>query len=238
MNARKFDNVMAVFSAILLLIALILATNANAWTPKPKPDPAAKQTQTQKQAQSQDQYQGQQQQANSKASSKSVASSEAVNEGNSLSVNSEAGPADLVLVPNNNTETCLRVFGFAWGNKDASGMLGIPWRSGKCDYEQAADDAFAAGERETGWFWKCQNKNLYKRFRDEGESRDKAAEDCLARMVGPITMQRQYDALKDDYNFMMNEKKVEREQLQQTIQQTRDDCAESNERVLEACVSK
>jgi len=84
-------------------------------------------------------------------------------EGGDTSTVFEASAPDIVLVPNNNTESCLRVFGIMFSNQQGGGGLGIPWRSKKCDYEQAADDAFAQGEQKLGWYWKCQNPNLYKR---------------------------------------------------------------------------
>ena len=95
----------------------------------------------------------------------------------------ENNSSNVVLVPNNNTESCVRVWGIAFGKDGSSGALGIPWRSAKCDFEQAADDAFAAGERDLGWFWKCHNKNLYKQFRGKDESKESAIDDCHARML-------------------------------------------------------
>lgn len=242
MENERENNFMLLF-VIGLVVWLLILIAAPAHAGKPKP-PVTNQEQGQSQHQGQGQAQGQKQtsKASSDAYSNSLAISDssATNEGNSLSVNTvnESGPADLVLVPNNNTESCLRVFGLAWGNKDASGMLGIPWRSGKCDYEQAADDAFAAGERETGWFWKCQNKNLYKRFRDKGESRQKASQDCFDKMVGPITVRRQLQAAEDQLAFIENERRIERENNVIERNRIQEDCSESNKRVLEACVSK
>lgn len=95
----------------------------------------------------------------------------------------ENNSSNVVLVPNNNTENCLRVWGIAFGKDGSSGALGVPWRSKACDYEQAADDAFAGGERDLGWFWKCHNKNLYKPFRSKDESVDSAIADCHTRML-------------------------------------------------------
>lgn len=82
---------------------------------------------------------------------------------NSQTVNMDAAPV-VTFVPNNNTENCLRVIGLSFANSSGGGGLGWPYRSKKCDYEQAADDAFAQGQFKIGWYWKCQNKNLYKRF--------------------------------------------------------------------------
>ncbi len=95
-------------------------------------------------------------------------------EGDSVENNS----SNVVLVPNNNTESCVRVFGLAFGKNGESGAIGWPWRSRACDFEQAADDAFAAGERNLGWFWKCQNKNVARPFKLEGMSWDDAKMKC------------------------------------------------------------
>ena len=95
----------------------------------------------------------------------------------------ENNSSNVVLVPSNNTESCVRVWGIAFGKDGTSGALGIPWRSKRCDLEQAADDAFAGGERDLGWFWKCHNKSLYKAFQSKGESAESAIDDCHTRML-------------------------------------------------------
>ena len=95
----------------------------------------------------------------------------------------ENNSSNVVLVPSNNTESCVRVWGIAFGKDGTSGALGIPWRSKRCDLEQAADDAFAGGERDLGWFWKCHNKSLYKAFQSKGESPESAIDDCHTRML-------------------------------------------------------
>ena len=124
--------------------------------------------------------------ANSDATSDATADAQSSNEGNELKVEGdtvENNSSTVVLVPNNNTESCVRVFGLAFGKNGESGAIGIPWRSKKCDFEQAADDAFAGGERDLGWFWKCQNKNLYKQFQSKDESVESAISDCHTRML-------------------------------------------------------
>ncbi len=96
----------------------------------------------------------------------------------------ESSNTNVVLVPNNNTEHCLRVWGISFGNGNGGGGIGVPYRSKKCDYEQAADDAFAAGERSLGWWWKCQNPSLHKRWRIKGEEDQYLAADrCHAFMM-------------------------------------------------------
>ena len=127
----------------------------------------------------------------------------------------ENNSSNVVLVPNNNTESCVRVFGLAFGRNGESGALGVPWRSKACDYEQAADDAFAAGERELGWFWKCQNKNLYKIFIRDGIDADEAKNICHQKAVGEIgnlrtikNLQRRLDASEEYAEFLKSHKDV------------------------------
>ncbi len=200
-------------------------------------------TNNRNQDQAQDQAQEQAQSQSAEAigiGGDAAAAAEAINEGNSLAVNQnyESGPADAVLVPNNNTENCLRVIGLMFGNKDGSGMLGLPFRSKKCDFEQAADDAFAGGERELGWFWKCHNPNLYRQFRDPREKRPKMIDDCVKRMVGPITIQRRLEAANDQLKFIENERKIERQNYIDTREQLKQDCAEALDRQHQTCMEK
>lgn len=150
----------------------------------------------------------------------------------------ENNSSTTVLVPNNNTESCVRVWGLAFGRNGESGALGIPWRSKKCDYEQAADDAFAAGERELGWFWKCQNPNLYKSFKDKGETSEQAQQDCHARMVGGVTALKTIDTLREHLEFEREERMIERDQARESRERLELACEESKDRILEACVSK
>lgn len=152
--------------------------------------------------------------------------------GNEFSVEGdrvENNSSNVVLVPNNNTESCIRVWGFAWGENGTSGALGVPWRSKACDYEQAADDAFAAGERELGWYWKCHNKTLYKPFLSRGKDTTRDEENvaaisaCHARAVGEITKNDTIANLRNQLEFLQNEQAIEREK-----------CKESKDRINEA----
>lgn len=204
------------------------------------------QDQHQGQEQDQDQHQGQEQgqhqsNANDVSIENAAAGGSAVNEGNEqnieISSNYEGGPADLVLVPNNNTERCLRVFGFSFGNKDGSGMLGVPWRSDACDYEAAADDAFAAGERELGWFWKCQNKSLARRFKDKGEDWDTARSQCHSQMVGEVTSLRTIETLREQLTASEDLRRIERERHEELTTELNQLCEESKDRIAAACVS-
>lgn len=145
--------------------------------------------------------------------------------------NVENNSSTVVLVPNNNTESCVRVFGLAFGKDGSSGALGVPWRSAACDFEQAADDAFAAGERELGWFWKCKNKNLYKGFRLDGMSKDEAMHQCHVKAVGYVTAMKTIDELRSQLEFVENEREIERAK-----------CRESTNRISkawqESCATK
>lgn len=163
----------------------------------------------------------------------------ATNEGNSLSVNSnyESGPADLILVPNNNTESCVRVIGFAFGNSEGSGMLGWPYRSRSCDFEQAADDAFAAGEREWGWFWKCHNRSLARQFRDKGESWEEAIHQCHATAVGHVTALDTIERLNSQVETLMQEREIDRENHKASIERLTQNCETAKDRIVEGCRS-
>ena len=216
MKQRTEDNITAFVAGLLLFCCLFVGFEAIAGEVyKHKPPPKINNITHNNTAEAA---------ANSVSTSEAAAS--ATNEGNALSVNSsyESGPADLVLVPNNNTENCLRVFGFSFGNREGSGMLGVPFRSKSCDYEQAADDAFAAGERELGWFWKCQNKSLYKTFQLDGMSKDEAKDLCHRKAVGEIGNVQTIEALKGDLVFLQREREIERE-----------NCEASKDRIGQAC---
>jgi hypothetical protein len=170
-------------------------------------------------------------------------SSSASNEGNALTVegdtsNVENNSSNIVLVPNNNTEKCLRVWGIAWGRDGTSGALGVPWRSAACDFEQAADDAFAAGERELGWFWKCQNKNLYKQFKGKGESKESAKTDCLDEMVGGVTAIRTINTLTEKLTLSEELRTIERNRNTEAETRITEMCNESKNRLLAACTAK
>jgi len=162
------------------------------------------------------------------SNSASEAAANSSNEGNSLNVEGdrvENNSSNVVLVPNNNTESCVRVFGLAFGKNGESGAVGFPWRSKACDYEQAADDAFAAGERELGWFWKCQNKNLYRTFKLDGMTNDEAKLECHKKAVGMNSalatiedLERRLEAAEDLAEFRQSHKEVCEESLERCEQ--------------------
>lgn len=131
------------------------------------------------------------------------------NEGVSTNINTENNASNVVLVPNNNTESCMRVYGIAFGSDGTSGGLGIPYRSSACDYDQNADDAAATGNHRLAWYWRCHKKNSYKPFR-KGRSKDEAIKACYDQMLGFIGSE---ESLKDH-------------------------CSETATRSLRACVKK
>lgn len=126
------------------------------------------------------------------------ASSGSNNNGGNVSISSETKVAgDITLIPNNNTERCLRVIGLSFGNTEGGGGIGWPYRSKKCDFEGAADDAFAQGNMDLGWFYKCQNKNIASPFKVRGESWDSAKSSCVDNAVDKVGLVSQVAALSD-----------------------------------------
>ena len=99
-------------------------------------------------------------------SSANVGAVTTTNEGNNLSFTNtqQRSAPTIVNIPNNNTESCLRVWGLSFSNVNGGGGLGIPTRSAACDYDNAADDAEAQGFLELAWYYRCHKKSLQKRF--------------------------------------------------------------------------
>lgn len=168
--------------------------------------------------------------------------SSAVNEGIEVDASDQSrienNSSNVVLVPNNNTESCLRVWGLGWGNASGSGGIGIPVRSKKCDYEQAADDAFAAGERDLGWFWKCENANLYKSFKDRGESKESAKIDCFDKMVGGVRATETISTMTKMIESLMEESRRQQKIYKEQSDLISQSCDEANDRVFAACAGK
>lgn len=183
----KIDKNTLIKAAVIATTIAVLgywATSAKATDYKK--DPQQTQAQAQQQQQSQDVANSVTTDVANTSDSASTSGATSSNDGVQVggdTSNVENNSSNVVLVPNNNTESCVRVFGLAFGKDGTSGALGIPWRSKKCDFEQAADDAFAGGERDLGWFWKCHNKNLYKAFKSKDESVESAIDDCHVRML-------------------------------------------------------
>lgn len=123
---------------------------------------------------------------------------------NTTAFNSENNSSNVVLVPNNNTESCMRVYGLAFGNKDGSGGIGWPYRSRECDLEAAADDAFAQGNLELGWMMKCKQKSMKKAFggRDWKATGEQA---CLESALGKVRMAERIEQLEHQRNAVIDE---------------------------------
>ena len=171
---------------LILSILIILPAMAAATGSKTPTSPPAVLTNEQGQAQnqSQDQSQAQSQDVAVDVATTSAATASLANasdQANSQTTTFTSAPS-IVLVPNNNTENCLRVIGLSFANTSGGGGLGIPYRSAKCDFEQAGDDAFAQGNMRLGWFWKCHNSNLYKQFSRKGAKRGQKIEACSQAM--------------------------------------------------------
>lgn len=123
--------------------------------------------------------------------------------------NSESTNTNVVLVPNNNTSDCNRVYGISFGNGEGAGALGVPFRDKSCDYEQAADDAAAVGNHKIAWWWRCHKPNLYKTFKGKDETKEMAQLKCWNSMVQMLEPQA---AVVDESGYMMAQ--VSEEQLE------------------------
>jgi len=209
--------------SILLLSAAAFASGSS----KDR-DPNLEQSQGQEMSQSQGQE-------TSVSVENAAAGGQAINEGNQQEIefnsNYEAQAPDVIMIPNNNTEKCLRIFGLAFSSQDGGGGIGFPWRSAACDFEQAADDAFAAGERDLGWFWKCQSKNLYKTFKAKGESKESAIGDCQAKMTDGVNQAQMVVRLQKD----LAEVNLLRENELDQYRQSRQRCEDLTEKMEENC---
>ena len=125
------------------------------------------------------------------------ASASSTADGGSVSVSSSGGN-DTVFVPNNNTESCLRVFGIAFPTKDGSAILGLPWRSQPCDLEASADDAFAQGNVVLGWMFKCQMKANKKAMG--------GYDACIAKATNSNELMRELVRLKEQNTALRDER--------------------------------
>lgn len=113
--------------------------------------------------------------------------SQATNDGVSTNVSTENNSTNVVLVPNNNTANCMRVWGISFGTHEGAAGLGLPTRDASCDFEQAADDAAALGNHRIAWFWRCHKKNLYKQFKNGGNDKEAIIKcfDEMSHMLDP-----------------------------------------------------
>jgi hypothetical protein len=100
----------------------------------------------------------------------------------------ENSSTNVVLVPNNNTANCMRVFGLSFGTGDGAAALGYPHRDSACDFEQAADDAAATGNHKIAWWWRCHKKALYKTFKHGQVSNEQAQLSCWNSMLDMLSV--------------------------------------------------
>ena len=111
----------------------------------------------------------------------SASTQQANEQGMSLTV--EGSAPDIIMVPNNNTSNCMKVYGLSFGNTSGGGGLGVPYRDKSCDFEQAADDAAANGQHTIAWYWRCHKKNLYKQFNDRAKHKEQQIQACHNTMM-------------------------------------------------------
>jgi hypothetical protein len=109
-------------------------------------------------------------------------------EGGDTNFNSESNNTNVVVVPNNNTANCMRVFGISFGSGDGAAGIGYPHRDKSCDFEQAADDAAATGNHKIAWWWRCHKKALYQTFRTSGSSNEQAKLACWNSMMEMLSI--------------------------------------------------
>ena len=212
---------------ILTLILLLLASLANATGgSRDNNEQEQHQDQTQHQGQSQEQESNAEAQAEAHASGSAEQMQSAAGGTANVEMRSENTSINTVLVPNNNTEACLRVFGFSFGNGDGAGAFGIPWRSKPCDYEQAADDAAATGDHSLAWFWRCHKKNIRAPFERRGSTNEQATEACWRRMTQFLTLE------ADQHTREIEYLRREVEMLRDQVELTEETC----DRQWESCV--
>jgi hypothetical protein len=133
----------------------------------------------------------------------------------------ESNNTNVVLVPNNNTAGCMRVWGVSFGNHEGAAALGMPFRDGACDYEAAADDAAAIGQHEIAWYWRCHKKNLYKTF--DGTNKVAA---CFEKMRDMLSIQGSDEPVptghviieEEEYELLMAQA-VQKEELEEYAEQ-------------------
>lgn len=216
---------MAMKKFLLIFLALPVLAFATNRTPEAEAEAEAA-------AHAKAQAQQQQQQQQVAEGGAATASNEGVNVGGDSS-NVENNSSTVVLVPNNNTENCLRIWGIAFGNSNGSGGLGYPHRSAACDYEQAADDAGAVGDHNLAWYWRCHKKNVYKPFKVKvkGQSRQErnanAVEACHRKMVQFLdsgTAAERIKQLTEQRDTLLKERAYDQQR-----------CNESKDRILEGC---
>ena len=87
--------------------------------------------------------------------------------------------------------------------------------------------AFAQGNYDLSWFWRCQKKNSYKVFRSKGETVESAIEDCVARNSGPNFMSQLIEKQKAEITQLEKEREAaliviqERDRLKEEVAEKR-----------------
>jgi hypothetical protein len=155
------------------------------------------------------------------AGGSATASNEGVSvQGGDTNFNSESNNTNVVLVPNNNTANCMRVFGLSFGNDSGAGGLGYPHRDKACDFEQAADDAAAIGNHKIAWWWRCHKKNLYTTFKHGDMTKEQAQLACWNSMVQMLEPQAGF-GYSADGDMMMAQVSIEEYEEQQELVEQR-----------------
>lgn len=220
--------------AAIVVVIMLAVTIRDAQATKPMPPPPVEQKQSQKQGQGQEQQvvvniggeDGAGALVNEAPTTLTTGSTTL--EGGDTTFNSTNESSNVVLVPNNNTENCLRIWGISFGTSSASGGIGYPHRSAACDYEQAADDAAAVGDQNLAWYWRCHKRNIRKPFKGKGVSSAQATEACHAKMtqfmdVGTLAMRN--SELERRVQILLDEREFDR-----------DRCNEAKDRIMEGCM--
>jgi len=231
---KSIEERLIMYVAIVALLALCVGMATTAWAGGSKP--------TQQQGQGQEQTARQDVTVNiggdgqplmQDADTTSLETGDTTLQGGDTTFNSSNESSNVVLVPNNNTENCLRVWGLSWGNSSGAGGIGYPHRSAPCDYEQAADDAGALGDHRLAWYWRCHKSNVNKPFREKRgwfagrENTEAAIRACFEKMGGFLdvgTMQQRIDTLEEQKATLLEERDHDRAT-----------CEESKDRILDGC---
>lgn len=237
----KISPAMTIKISVILILALMWVSIPAFATGDYDDDSDGDQSQDQQQdqQQGQDQTQGQEQTVNVNVEGLAGGAgvSSVNNEGNSLSVSSnyEAQAPDVVLIPNNNTERCLRVWGLSFSNQSGGGGIGVPMRSRECDLEAAADDAFAQGNIDLGWMLKCKQKSMKKAFANGGNWKQVGEKNCFSTAMEANSQLRTINTLTDRLTEVNTLRETELKQYRDSRERLTEECSLSKNRLLEAC---
>lgn len=235
---------LSLFYVLLFLVCMFIATWSRVASADVFREPPKEQEQQQGQQQEQNQHQKQGQQQGQKTDVDVVSGGAELDNEIDLDLSDQSrvenNSSNVVLVPNNNTESCLRVFGISWGNGDGAGAFGIPWRAKACDFEQAADDAAASGHLAMAWYWRCHKKNLYKTFRIPGvkKSAEQLVTACHDKMSGLLeagSLQADFETLQKKYDIILAEYQEANQYAVEQRKRLEEACEIRTNRALEAC---